>query len=167
MNVYHFRPHTGLFLGVGQADPDPQEPGNWLYPAHSTLIQPPDPAEGYEVIWDGDNWVHSPIPEPEPAPEPPPPTPEQIQQEKVNVVQRHLDLTAKVFGYDNIFSAVTYAEEPSVPRFQAEGLAFRRWRSLVWAACYDLLAEVQAGHQPIPSDTALIAVLPKFQAPLL
>lgn len=60
-------------------------------------------------------------------------------------------------GYENIRSAVTYADEPSVPRFQAEGRAFRAWRSLVWARCYEILNEVQAGQRPIPTEAELVA----------
>lgn len=47
-------------------------------------------------------------------------------------VQNLLDDKAKSMGYDSIITAISYADEPSVPKFQKEGLAFRKWRSLVW-----------------------------------
>lgn len=76
-------------------------------------------------------------------------------------VQQHLDAAARARGYDDIRSAVTYAEEPAVPAFQAEGQALRAWRSRVWAACYGILAEVQAGTRSAPASVAeLIGELP-------
>lgn len=90
------------------------------------------------------------------------PTLDQIQRQLTAVVQRHLDAKAQELGFDNIFTAVTYADEPSVPSFQAHGLALRSWRSKVWGACYALLTQVQSGHAPVPSPRALIAALPAF-----
>lgn len=98
--------------------------------------------------------------------EPPAPhtaTPEQIEAQKVAVVQAHMDTAAQALRYDSITTAITYAEEPSVPKFQAEGQALRAWRSVVWAACYAILAEVQAGHRAIPTDEELIAELPPLE----
>lgn len=81
-------------------------------------------------------------------------------------VQAWLDGTAKDVGYDDIKSAVSYADEPSVPQFQAEGRAFRAWRSLVWEAGNQILAEVLSGARPKPaSSAALIAELPQLQLP--
>lgn len=95
----------------------------------------------------------------------PPPTPEQIEAQKVALVQAHMDAQARALRYDDIATACTYAEEPAVPKFQAEGQAFRAWRSDVWAKCYDILSEVQAGTRDIPTDAELIAELPALQLP--
>lgn len=75
-------------------------------------------------------------------------------------VQAHLDRTARRYGYDSIANAVTYAEEPAVPRFQAEGRALRAWRSLVWKACYELLDKVRAGSVPVPALDHVLSELP-------
>lgn len=80
-------------------------------------------------------------------------------------VQSHLDATARTHGYDNIHTAVTYADEPAVPKFQAEGQALRSWRSQVWAHCYQVLDEAQAGTRAIPTSAELIAELPAFVPP--
>ena len=88
-----------------------------------------------------------------------PPTPEQIMQRLEARVQFWLDEQARALGYDDIKSAVTYAEEPAVPKFQQEGQAMRRLRSLVWARCYEILAQVQAGQRSIPTEAELIAEL--------
>lgn len=75
-------------------------------------------------------------------------------------IQRHLDGAAQASGYDSIATAVSYAEEPAVPRFQEDGRAFRAWRSLVWAYAYQELARVKAGEREIPALDAFLAELP-------
>lgn len=83
----------------------------------------------------------------------------------IDAVQAHMDAAAKARGYDDIKSAVTYAEEPAVPRFQLEGQAFRAWRSLCWATGYTVLAQVEAGQRPVPTEAELIAELPPLVLP--
>jgi len=75
-------------------------------------------------------------------------------------VQQHMDATARAFGYDDLISVVTYAEEPAVARYQAEGQAFRAWRSACWKTCEDMLAAVKAGNRSAPTHQELIAELP-------
>lgn len=75
-------------------------------------------------------------------------------------VQAHLDAPAQALNYDDLKTAVTYAEEPSVSKFQNEGKAFRAWRSLVWASCYQILAEVEAETRTEPTIAELLAELP-------
>ena len=94
------------------------------------------------------------------AQNPPPPTADQIAAARVAAVQAHMDAAAAARGYDDIKTAVTYADEPAVPRFQAEGQAFRAWRSLVWAHCHQVLDDVQSGRRAIPSAADLVAELP-------
>ena len=78
----------------------------------------------------------------------------------IAAVQRCMDAQAQAHGYDDIFTAVTYAEESAVAKFQTEGKAFRAWRSAVWAFCYAYLDEVTAGTKPVPTEAELIALLP-------
>ena len=75
MKVFHFHPETGVFLGEGNADPSPLEPGKWLLPAHATAIEPLLPNNNEQVIWVNNNWQLRPIPEPEPPSEPEPTEP--------------------------------------------------------------------------------------------
>lgn len=82
-----------------------------------------------------------------------------------SAIQQHLDAAAVEAGYDDIKTAVTYAEEPAVPKFQAEGQAFREWRSLCWAYGYSQLDAVEAGERPKPTVEALIAELPALVLP--
>ena len=91
---------------------------------------------------------------------PPPPTQEQIIARMESMVQRHLDSVVGDRGYDSIYTACTYADEPAVAKFQAEGIAARRWRSQVWAYCHHVLDDVLAGRRAMPTD--LIAELPQI-----
>ncbi len=82
-------------------------------------------------------------------------------------VQRYMDACAVGFGYDDLIAVISYAEEPSVARYQAEGLAFRAWRSQCWYYCEQVFADVQAEERTIPTEAELIAELPAapVQAP--
>ena len=78
-------------------------------------------------------------------------------------IQLMMDEAAQANGFDNIFTAVTYADEDSVPSFKAHGLALRAWRSLVWDSAYALMAQVESGEMPQPTIADLIAMLPAFE----
>lgn len=93
----------------------------------------------------------------------PAPTVEQLIEAMRVKIQAHMDGMAKSYGYDDIKAAVTYADEPAVPKFQSEGRAFRAWRSLVWDYAYKALADVQAGERPQPTPSELISELPEFK----
>lgn len=88
-----------------------------------------------------------------------------LQSAIVAEVQKHLDNTAISMGYDDIKTAVTYADEPAVLKFQTEGQALRAWRSLVWEKCYAELARVVSGERTIPTPEEAIAELPVFVPP--
>ena len=92
-------------------------------------------------------------------------TADQMKALLTAAVQRHIDSQAQALGYDNIYTAVSYAEEPAVPRFQLEGRALRAWRSLVWAASREVMSAVEAGDRAVPTAEELIAALPAFEAP--
>lgn len=87
-----------------------------------------------------------------------------IKNGLITAAQSHMDSTAQSSGYDDIKTACTYADEPAVPKFQAEGQAFRAWRSLVWAYCYAQLDAVTAGERMVPTADVLIGELPKLGA---
>jgi hypothetical protein len=94
-------------------------------------------------------------------PAPPAPAP-LVLADYVENVQRHMDAAARGYGYDSILSAVTYADEPAFPQFQTEGTAMRAWRSTVWAACYSIMADVEAQTRTAPTIAELIAELPSL-----
>lgn len=80
-------------------------------------------------------------------------------------VQRLLDTTAQAFGYGDpnrpevspILHAISYAEEPAVREFQAEGRLMRAWRSKVWAAAANILGQFNRGERAAPSEAELLA----------
>lgn len=80
-------------------------------------------------------------------------------------IQTKLDSAAVAAGYDNIATAVSYAEEPAVPTFQADGKAFRTWRSLAWAYAYSTLDAVLAGTQAQPTIEDFVAGMPALVLP--
>lgn len=86
---------------------------------------------------------------------------QQVQAQLTNAVQRVLDSKAQELLYDNCLSVCSYIDT-GVAKFDAEGRAFRAWRSAVWAKGYDILAQVQAGQRPIPTEEQLIAELPQL-----
>lgn len=85
----------------------------------------------------------------------------QVQANLTNAVQHVLDAKAQELNYDSCLSVCSYIDT-GVPKFDAEGRAFRAWRSAVWAKGYEILAQVQAGEREIPTESELIAELPEL-----
>ncbi|MGR1224327.1 hypothetical protein ACUVMQ_15295 [Aeromonas veronii] len=131
----------------------------------TTAYTPPD---GHIVVKAGDaqiGWTYADGKFVAPKTVPAQPTAEQITASLTASVQAHMDTQARALNYDDIKTAVTYADEPAVPKFQAEGLAFREWRSLGWAHYYAVLDAVNAGEREIPTSAELIAELPPLALP--
>jgi len=80
-------------------------------------------------------------------------------------VQGKLNSAAIAARYDSIATAVSYAEEPAVPKFQKDGIAFRAWRSKVWAYAYEQLALVLAGGREQPTVDEFLLELPQLELP--
>ncbi len=76
-------------------------------------------------------------------------------------VQVHLDSKAQEKGYDNIFTACTYANSTNAT-FQSEANTFVAWRDNVWAYCYQVMADVQGQTRTIPTEVELISELPQL-----
>ena len=126
------------------------------------------PDEQYAALMAGQAGGKVIVPDEEGNPvlsDPPPPTTEQIITTLTAGVQAHMDAAAQGLGYDDIKSASTYADEPVVEKFQAEGIAFRAWRSLCWEHCYAVLEAVQSGQRGRPTLEELIAELPQLALP--
>ena len=86
----------------------------------------------------------------------------ELEAQYTAFVQHILDTEAQKLGYDNCNSVCTYVDT-GVAKFDTEGVAFRKWRSAVWAMGYELLAEVQASARPIPTEAELVELLPKLE----
>ena len=85
-----------------------------------------------------------------------------LQKHYTVLIQRLLDTEAQKLGYDDCKSVCTYVDT-GVAKFDCEGVAFRKWRSAVWDKGYELLAEVQAGTRPVPTEEELGKLLPKLE----
>jgi hypothetical protein len=99
-----------------------------------------------------------------------PPTPEAlaaIARQFEVMLDDHVDATAKSMGYLNTLSAVSYADEPAVPRFQVEGQAFRAWRSRVYARAIEVQGEVLRGERLPPTPSELLGLMPAFERPVV
>lgn len=173
--VYAYDPHSRAFtraLTLDETDLSPAdlEHGNlvWLIPGNCLETVPPTAPKGKYVAEENGGWVLKAIPAPvepaAPAPAPAPDPTELTLAQRVaalrTVVEQSLDIQARAYGYDNINTAVSYAEEKSVPKFWAEGRMFRKLRSLTYAKCYAILAEFDAGKLEEPTRESLLAMLP-------
>lgn len=79
MQIYHYHPVTGEFLGEGVADESPLEPGAYLVPAHATTTAPPTAMSGKVRVWRGE-WVFEDVLAGEPTHDPGyEPTPEELE----------------------------------------------------------------------------------------
>ena len=104
--------------------------------------------------WNGTLWLEGNEPQP-----PKEIWEAQIQAQLTDAAQQVLDSKAQELLYDNCLSVCSYIDT-GVPKFDAEGKAFRAWRSQVWAKGYEILADVQEGKREIPTKEELIAELP-------
>ena len=84
-----------------------------------------------------------------------------IQKQLTDAVQRVLDKKAQELNYDSCLSVCSYINT-KIAKFDAEGEAFRVWRSAVWAKGYEILDLVKSGEMAIPSEEELIAMLPEL-----
>lgn len=95
-----------------------------------------------------------------PPVEPPQPTEAEIMEGYEVEVERHLDAVARSMGYRTIFTAISFADDPTNAKWQTEGAALRTWRSAVWLKCHGVLNSYKAGEIPAPTYAELINELP-------
>ncbi|MEW5249906.1 hypothetical protein [Microbulbifer discodermiae] len=93
---------------------------------------------------------------------PPTYTLEETEAHLREAVQEDLDAKAREYGYADLTTAITYAEEDAVSQYQQEGTAFRRWRSLAWEAVNQVLDAWKAGERDLPTADELRNTIPTF-----
>lgn len=71
-------------------------------------------------------------------------------------VERHLNAVARSYEFKGIDDAISYVDEPSVPKFQEQGRAFRAWRSMVRGRWFD----IRDDSAELPTEEGLLARLP-------
>ena len=153
--IYSYSPETrGFYLESVHGSAIPSDAVPVSAEQHSALMAAQ--AAGATITPGADGH---PIAVPHPAP-----TPADLAAQGAAIVQAHLDATARLRRYDSIQTAVSYRGDPN-PAFAAEALALSDWRSAVWTTALALLAEVEAGSQPVPTPEALIAALPPMVWP--
>ena len=87
-------------------------------------------------------------------------TAEEIQKRLTDGVQNWMDSKVQERNYDNVHTCVgTYLYSP-IEKFRLEAEAVRDWVSYVWAKCYEILAQVEAGERDIPTLEEVISELP-------
>lgn len=84
---------------------------------------------------------------------------QELEENYKNLIQAHLDSTAKSWGYDSIYTAIGYIGDPN-DIFNKEGLMFRNWRSAVWTYVNEELAKLKQGLRAMPTEEEAIAELP-------
>lgn len=181
--IYLIDPETRVLLGSSPHPLDPVETERAGKPVYALLnanfatdVAPPPIPPGMKAVLMGRTWVLEEVPPPPAPPAPialpaPAETREPTLGEKLDafkaLIQEYMDAMARSLNYDDIKTAVTYADEPSVPKFQIEGRALRAWRSQIWAAGYALLARVEAGEIAEPTQEELVELLPRLVVPPL
>lgn len=92
---------------------------------------------------------------------PHPETPEQNIARLEAVIDNYLDNQAKEFRYESIRTMVTYENDPN-PKFHAEGLGAKQFRSAIYTLGVSLIDEVQSGLREVPTEEELLALMPKL-----
>ena len=89
-------------------------------------------------------------------------TSEQIIARLESAIDRYLDQQALSFRYESIRTMVTYENDPN-PKFNAEGVGAKAFRSAVYTLGVSLIGEVQSGMREVPTEEELLAIMPKLE----
>lgn len=58
--IYSYSAADGRYIGSDTADPNPLEPGAWLYPANATTVAPPSPGANQAAVFANGAWSLAP-----------------------------------------------------------------------------------------------------------
>jgi hypothetical protein len=168
MKIYNYDRSSRVYLGESDAEPSPMEPGAHLTPAFATIIKPPETLGGEVAVFDvaRNRWSVLAAPSPVAAVQPPAATFEEKVSAWRAAVRSYTNIIATAYDFDSIDEAVTYANEPAVPKFRMLGESLRAWRSMVWQAFDVMVAEIKGGILSDPVDQVeLRSHLPGFVPP--
>lgn len=117
---YTFDEYTKKFTGAQHAQIDPLESeiaGHTIYcgkPQNATYIEPLDIKEGYDIVWNGENWEYQETKK-DPEPEPYVPTEEEKRE--------------RVRGYRNwLLQNTDFSQLDDVPLDEKEKETYREYR---------------------------------------
>jgi hypothetical protein len=129
MTIYYYHSETLMYLGSGEADESPLEPGVFLIPASATSVQPPEIPEGKMAVFAEGVWSLQDIPTSEPGPEPEPePEPEAPTMESFASSQGYT-----VFDLLNLSDIERHFEAENIP-LPEKSTAVRQWVNAVRTA---------------------------------
>lgn len=80
------------------------------------------------------------------------------------VVDRHLNEQAAERGYDSIHTCRINAGSGH-QKYDAEGQACQNLYNITWDKCWEILADVNSGVRPVPTENELISELPSIVWP--
>lgn len=126
MKAYQYDSETKKYIGEIERQIDPlesQAQGKDIYlmPADSTDIVPPEPKDGYDIVFNGTDWEYKEIPK-EPEPEPHEPTAEEKAQARI------AELKLLLANAD--YWTSKYTDGEYTPEEWAEKVAIRKaWRA--------------------------------------
>lgn len=183
--VYLFDEATGEYTTIYEAQESPLEPGEYITPAASTDIEPPEPLEGHarcfiEGAWQQvtDNrgtWYTSEGEEvhleslldtlnPTWTRELPAPSADEQMKAAVEAVrlalQNAIDIKAKGFGFSGGNALMLYAGFSNP--FHDLAIVFATWEASVWVEADEYKAQVIAGEQPMLSPAEAVAMIPTY-----
>lgn len=89
-------------------------------------------------------------------------TPEQTIARLEAYLDTYIDQQAQSYRYESIRTMVTYENDPN-PKFNAEGVGAKAFRSAVYTLGVSLIGEVQSGLREVPTEAELLALMPKLE----
>ena len=82
-----------------------------------------------------------------------------ISKQLGNIAQQYMDKYASYYDYDSCNIACSYIDT-GVVKYDAEGAAFRKWRSAVWEKVYQIVDDVAVGNVEMPDQPTFVEQLP-------
>jgi hypothetical protein len=134
------------------------------YLLNGSMSVPNDPRNRHCALileWITEGNIPDPIPEP---------TIEQIKATLEAAIDKHIDQIAKYkrYGRAGISPSVAclgYAAY--LNPYQAEAIAYGQWIASIWPVVNQIMADVESGLRPIPTEQELISELPEMIWPEL
>lgn len=152
------------------ADPDEIPDGltpTFIHPAHTTPVSPGPMPEGFVPFWIDGKWQGMPAEVENPHAEPQEESKEAQRERLELLVDETLKTAAQGLGFKDMADALTYCDDPTMPQWQEEALALRKWRSAFRVAAEALIADVESGAKEEPAATFdFLALLPAFEKPV-
>lgn len=101
MFAYRYNPDNHIYEGTQECQRDPMASIRlgkdvYLLPGDCTYTEPPEPKEGFNIVWNGEGWEYQEIPPKEDEPKPYEPT----LEDKINMLDNQYQYEKKeLMGY--------------------------------------------------------------------